>query len=203
MLLLTLELFSTTFELARIKDLLIFPKSFSTRFGRSQHFPKPKLFNCCTTLGKYRPNRRKIFHYRFAGCWKDKSRRALRFRLGTFRGRNAIRRCFMKAVRKGLRVFSLQNGSQCWADRKVRRYKMYGRSRRCRKWRGGPWSNSVYRIGTGTECWGVRNTVYYDFDYQYDFLIRLNSWQEFAKSLSGQISWPFQIYQLRELLKIS
>ena len=47
---------------------------------------------------------------------------------------------------------------------------------------------------------GVDNEC--DFDYRYSFLVRPNSWKKFAKSLSGQISWPSSGL-LRELLKIS
>ena len=43
----------------------------------------------------------------------------------------------------------------------------------------------------------------FKFVYECDFLVRPNSWQnQFAKSLSGQISWPSSCL-LRELLKIS
>ena len=40
------------------------------------------------------------------------------------------------------------------------------------------------------------------FRFEYDFLVRPNSWQEFAKLLSDHISWPSSCL-LRELLEIS
>ena len=47
----------------------------------------------------------------------------------------------------------------------------------------------------------ILNKDEYDFNNEYDFSVRLNSSQEFAKSLSGQVSWPSSCL-LRELLKI-
>ena len=42
----------------------------------------------------------------------------------------------------------------------------------------------------------------YHFDYEDDFLVRPNSWQEFAKSFTGEISWSSSCL-LQELLEIS
>ena len=105
--------------------------------------PRPKV-----PKGYKKPTRN-IYHYRFAGCWKDRRSRAIRKFLGRIRGKGAIMTCFRRALRGGYKMFALQAGSECRGAKSIRRYKKYGRSRNCRGWRGGKWANDVYLIGRG------------------------------------------------------
>ena len=71
---------------------------------------------------------------------------------GGARNAKLIRLCFLRALKKGYRMFGVENHSECWSGRRAHKtYFKYGRSRRCRKWTGGRWALDVYRIGTGKE----------------------------------------------------
>ena len=87
------------------------------------------------------------------GCFKDKGRRAItplegRSRLlrGSYRRRRyAIEKCALASIRRGFRVFAIQNGGWCASTRTAHlTYRKYGRSNRCRYGKGGPWANNVY-----------------------------------------------------------
>ena len=87
------------------------------------------------------------------GCFKDKARRAIRtlerrsrFLKGHYRRRrDAIRKCFQAAYRRGYKVFALQHQGWCASSRMAHlTYRKYGKSNRCRNGKGGPWANDVY-----------------------------------------------------------
>lgn len=91
------------------------------------------------------------------GCWLDRggAGRAITTlegkckRLkGSYRRRDAWELCYQCAVERGFKYMSLQDGGWCASSANAEsRYKMYGRSRRCRgKGLGGPASNRVYKI---------------------------------------------------------
>ena len=89
------------------------------------------------------------------GCFKDTSRRAIpilegksKLVRGNYKRRKfAIRRCAMVAVNRGNKVFSVQDGGQCFSGPRAQyTYGKYGRSNRCRNGKGGPWANDVYRV---------------------------------------------------------
>ena len=96
---------------------------------------------------------RLLFLARGIGCFRDTDRRAIatmegRSRLlrGPYnRRRDAIRKCASAAYKRGYRVFALQNGGWCASSRNAfRTYARYGRSKRCKNGKGGPWANDVY-----------------------------------------------------------
>ena len=87
------------------------------------------------------------------GCYRDTGRRAIstlegRSRLlkGAYRRRRyAIEKCGAAAKRRGYSVFAIQHGGWCASARYAfRTYRKYGKSRKCRNGKGGPWANSVY-----------------------------------------------------------
>lgn len=87
------------------------------------------------------------------GCFKDTGRRAInplegRSRLlrGNYRRRRyAIRKCALAAIRRGFRVFAIQNGGWCASTKTAHlTYRKYGTSNGCRNGKGGPWANDVY-----------------------------------------------------------
>ena len=87
------------------------------------------------------------------GCYKDTGRRAIRtlegrspFLKGQYRRRrDAIRKCFQAAYRRGYKMFALQHGGWCASSRMAHvTYRRYGKSNRCRNGKGGPWANDVY-----------------------------------------------------------
>ena len=87
------------------------------------------------------------------GCFKDTSRRAIatlegksRLLKGSYRRRPyAIKKCALSAERRGYKVFAVQHGGWCAASRTAyRTYAKYGKSKRCRNGKGGPWANDVY-----------------------------------------------------------
>ena len=92
--------------------------------------------------------------YKHLGCWKDKKARAVHqlegsdARLkGSYRNRkDAINKCYIVARERGMKVFALQNGGWCAGSKDLNGYKKYGRSKICKKWKGGPWTNDVYQI---------------------------------------------------------
>merc|ERR1712168_484659 len=93
--------------------------------------------------------------YQSLGCWRDTWLRAIptlegrdsRLRGPYFLRSNAVRLCYEAARARGYGIFSVQNGGWCAGMKGGRSYRKYGRSNMCRSGRGGPWANSVYRIG--------------------------------------------------------
>ena len=89
------------------------------------------------------------------GCYKDTSRRAIpllegkiSFLKGNYqRRRKAIEKCAYAAIRFGYSIIGVQNGGHCASGPQARfTFAKYGRSRRCKNGRGGPWANDVYRV---------------------------------------------------------
>ena len=87
------------------------------------------------------------------GCFRDTGRRAIatmegksRLLTGNYQRRwDAIRKCALAAERRRYRMFALQNGGWCASSRTAyRTYRRYGKSKKCRKGKGGPWANDVY-----------------------------------------------------------
>ena len=96
-----------------------------------------------------------IFLVQRIGCFKDTSRRAIRqldgrlpFLRGNYqRRKQAIAKCALGAARYGYIVFGVQHGGWCASGPKAHRtFAKYGRSKRCRNGKGGPWANDVYRV---------------------------------------------------------
>lgn len=95
--------------------------------------------------------------YRSVGCWKDEMPRALVLLEGKssqlngnykFRA-NPVKKCSLAASEKGLGVFALQDGGQCFGSLGGEKYKKYGTSTKCTSKKGGPMANDVYKFG---EC---------------------------------------------------
>lgn len=89
------------------------------------------------------------------GCFKDTSRRAIPqldgksplLRGNYKRRRYAIRKCALVAKKRGYGVMGVQDGGWCASGpRAFKTFAKYGRSNRCRRGKGGPWANDVYRI---------------------------------------------------------
>ena len=89
------------------------------------------------------------------GCFRDTSRRAIpqrdgRSRLlrGNYQRRKlAVQKCALDAARFSFKVIGVQNGGWCASGPRAHyTYAKYGRSNRCKKSKGGPWANDVYRI---------------------------------------------------------
>lgn len=87
------------------------------------------------------------------GCFKDKARRAIyplerRSRLlrGNYkRRRYALQKCALATSKRGYSVFALQDGGWCASAKTAHlTYRKYGRTGKCRNWKGGPWANNVY-----------------------------------------------------------
>ena len=79
------------------------------------------------------------------GCFRDRARRALRIHLGNFPRHIAVRTCARLAWSKGYKLFSVQNGGQCFSGPLAyRTYYRYGGARNCRGGLGGAWANDVY-----------------------------------------------------------
>ena len=54
----------------------------------------------------------------------------------------------MAALRRGYKVFAVENGGECYSGRLAyRTYNRYGPTNRCRKGRGGSWAMDVYKFG--------------------------------------------------------
>ena len=61
------------------------------------------------------------------------------------RRRYAIEKCAIAAERRRYRVFAIQHGGWCASSRLAyRTYGRYGKSKKCRNGKGGPWANTVY-----------------------------------------------------------
>ena len=62
-------------------------------------------------------------------------------------GGNSIEKCYKVAKSRGLRYFAIINGGSCVGSAYAEdRYKMHGRSTKCRNGTGAEWSNDVYVI---------------------------------------------------------
>ena len=57
---------------------------------------------------------------------------------------DAIKRCYVVARERGLKIFAIQDGGQCFGSRDKNRYKKYKRSRKCANMKGGYYANDVY-----------------------------------------------------------
>lgn len=87
--------------------------------------------------------------YFWEGCYNDKRRRAIRYRLGNFhRRKDPVSACAAAALRRRFKVFAVENGGECYSGRSAHRtYNRYGPTNRCRRGRGGPWAMDVYKFG--------------------------------------------------------
>ncbi|XP_035693983.1 uncharacterized protein LOC118428115 [Branchiostoma floridae] len=92
------------------------------------------------------------------GCWRDTPNRAIPMLEGTdpqldgvyLERSDALRKCYQVARSRGLAVFSVQNGGQCFGSAYDSTYNKYGPSTACKMdGEGGPWANEVYQIITG------------------------------------------------------
>jgi len=85
--------------------------------------------------------------FTYYGCWTDDSARTMQY-LGDVYGnseKTEIQRCNEAAYQRGLPVFAVQNGNQCFASNE-NDYKRIGMSNACwGKGRGGTWSQDVYK----------------------------------------------------------
>ena len=69
---------------------------------------------------------------------------------GNYKARkDAVKKCFNMAAKKGLTVFAIQDGGWCAAGKDLAAAKKYGKSTACKGGKGGPWANSVYIIRRG------------------------------------------------------
>ena len=92
--------------------------------------------------------------YTHLGCWKDTGNRAVpqmdgsdpRIRGAYQRRANAINKCYQVARERKMVLFAIQHGGWCAAAPNFKGYQKYGRANKCRKGKGGPWANDVYRI---------------------------------------------------------
>ena len=93
--------------------------------------------------------------YTSIGCWADKAARAVPdmdkyVGEGNYRARkDAIKKCFNMAVKKGLTVFAIQHGGWCAAGNDLASAKKYGKSTACKDGKGGSYANNVYVIQRG------------------------------------------------------
>ena len=87
--------------------------------------------------------------YYWEGCYNDKRRRAIKYRLGNFhRRKDPVSACAAAALRRRFKVFAVENGGECYSGRLAHRtYNRYGPTNRCRGGRGGPWAMDVYKFG--------------------------------------------------------
>ncbi|XP_078670977.1 polycystin-1-like protein 2 isoform X2 [Branchiostoma floridae x Branchiostoma belcheri] len=102
--------------------------------------------------------------YTSLGCWRDTSDRAIPILEGTdprldgsgYQARsNAIKKCYKVALSRGLAVFAVQNGGQCFGSTTLDTYNKYGASSDCGEdGEGGLWSNHVYKL---TATWLTRD----------------------------------------------
>lgn len=96
-------------------------------------------------------------NYRYMGCWRDKSRRAVPTIEGTdnvnlggryWKRGGAIQKCYQATKARGYRYFAVQNGGWCATSLIAgTTYNKYGTSKACKRdGEGGPWANAVYEI---------------------------------------------------------
>lgn len=125
-------------------------------FSSSFPFFKSYPFKFVPTLGvkprpppRPKPPRPGQATYYWEGCYNDKRRRAIKSRLGNFhRHKDPINACAMAALRRGYKVFAVENGGECYSGpRAYQTYNRYGPTNRCRRGRGGSWAMDVYKFG--------------------------------------------------------
>lgn len=92
--------------------------------------------------------------YFWEGCYNDRQRRAIRYRLGNFhRAKDPVITCAQAAAKRRFKVFAVENGGECYSGRLAHStYNRYGPSNRCRRGRGGPWAMDVYKFGRRMFC---------------------------------------------------
>ena len=108
--------------------------------------------------------------YRSLGCWKDNSEsRAISSveGKGSFSDDSKLRigpieKCFDEAMRRGLDIFAIQWGGECYTDILARnKYKKYGPSSDCSSnGEGGPLANHVYEIENGKYYSDIKKSKY-------------------------------------------
>ncbi|XP_015775212.1 PREDICTED: uncharacterized protein LOC107353382, partial [Acropora digitifera] len=122
--------------------------------SNTPNYDKDKMFGYCRGTGHKIKMTPRIGLQRI-GCFKDTGRRAipqldgksLLLRGNYKRRRFAIQKCAYAALKRGYRMFGVQDGGWCASGPRARyTFAKYGRSRRCRNGKGGPWANDVYRI---------------------------------------------------------
>ena len=92
--------------------------------------------------------------YQTIGCFKDTGNRAIQTLEGAdpildgsySTRKNPIVKCAVAAMKRGYRMFAVQNGGWCAASSTApQTYDKYGKSIACRSdGEGGPWANQVY-----------------------------------------------------------
>lgn len=96
------------------------------------------------------------------GCFRDTGRRAILplegkspLLKGHYRRRRyAIQKCALAAQKRGYRVFAIQHQGWCASTKYAyRTYGKYGKSRKCRNGKGGPWANDVYVLKGTSHYW--------------------------------------------------
>jgi len=97
-----------------------------------------------------------LLGYVSIGCYKDTRSRAI----ATLEGKDSIldgsythrvspiAKCAVAAMKRGYRMFAVQNGGQCFASATAPlTFSKYGKSTACGNGgEGGPWANDVYFI---------------------------------------------------------
>ena len=94
--------------------------------------------------------------YETIGCYKDTGNRAIQplegkdsILDGSYGSRqNPIAKCAVAAMRKGYKIFAVQNGGWCAASATAyKTFDKYGKYKACQPdGEGGPWANQVYVI---------------------------------------------------------
>ena len=92
----------------------------------------------------------------YMGCWNDRPSRAIPnasiygYNNSNYKNKkNAIQECAQFAYSRGFKYFAVQDGGWCATGPNViNTYRKYGLSKKCSNTsgKGGPWSNSVYKI---------------------------------------------------------
>merc|ERR1719447_2230956 len=96
-----------------------------------------------------------VSKYRSVGCWKDVAKKRAIPGLDKDIGgsyvtrKDAINKCFKAALKKGMKVFAVQNGGWCAASKSTTTYKKYGKSTGCKNGKGGPERSDVYLVRCG------------------------------------------------------
>jgi len=94
--------------------------------------------------------------YKSLGCWKDDIPRALTLLDGAnqvldgyYKTReSAIKKCHIAAYQKGLQIFAVQDGGQCFGSLGINsNYTKYGAATNCKAMKGGSMANDVYEVG--------------------------------------------------------
>ena len=89
------------------------------------------------------------------GCWKDvrnpRTMEDLEPLIKNTRGHylsraNPIPVCFLEAIKRGYKVFAIQDRGQCFASKDFTSYKKHGTSLLCTEGKGGSMLNDVYKI---------------------------------------------------------